>query len=167
MSKLTKNQIASRRKRMQEEALKSVAKSEQLNIRIDENSITRLYELAAKRKKAVGAMVREWIVEKIQSTNQPESGESVKSLTDLVLSLHKRIDRLDAASLEKNSLLVSEQIEGTETEAYAGYFAINQGAHSSVCNKPDVSEYVNQETSTILQRLESLEKEVRRLARRK
>ncbi len=122
MSKLTKEQILARRKRMQEEALKSVAKTEQLNIRIDAECITRLYDLAGKRKTPVGAMVREWITEKIHEVEQP---------------------------------------------AYSGYTSSNQRVSGGLCKESDVTDYGTQGTSNVLQRLEALEKEVKRLSKRK
>jgi hypothetical protein len=67
----TKPKRRSDSKRVQQEALKSVAKTEQLNIRMDEANTTRLYEIAKAKRKPVGTMVREWIVEKLDSENGP------------------------------------------------------------------------------------------------
>jgi hypothetical protein len=100
MSRLSKDEMAARRKRMQEEALKSVAKTEQLNIRIDESSITRLYALAGKQGKPVGTMVREWIIDRLNMEEQPADRESMKVLVDLVSSLQARLDRWDSVLLK-------------------------------------------------------------------
>lgn len=99
MSKLSKEEIAARRKRMQEEALKSVAKTEQLNIRIDENSIQDLYSIAALQGKPVGTMVREWIIERLKSEQQATRQDQMKTLIDMVSLLHSRFDKLDARFL--------------------------------------------------------------------
>jgi hypothetical protein len=108
MSKLSKEEVAARRKRMQEEALKSVAKTEQLNIRIDENSIARLYTLAGKQGKPVGTMVREWILDRLLTEEQPGGDESLKVLVDLVSDLHQRIDRWDHVLLDGHAAGVQE-----------------------------------------------------------
>jgi len=73
MSKLSKEEIEKRGRRMQQEALKSVAKTEQLNIRMDESNIVRLYDLARIKRKPVGTMVREWIVERLDCEEQAPS----------------------------------------------------------------------------------------------
>jgi predicted DNA binding CopG/RHH family protein len=95
MSKLTEKQINERRKRMQKEALQSVAKTEQLNIRIDEDNIRRLYSLGAKKNLPVGTMVREWITERLKLEEQRKPAVD---LTELIMSsitsLHNKIDRL-------------------------------------------------------------------------
>jgi hypothetical protein len=108
MSKLSKEEIAARRKRMQEEALKSIAKTQQLNIRVDENSITRLYNLAAKQSKPVGTMVREWILDRLLAEEQPDRGEPMQVLVGLVSDLHARIDRWDDVLLGEHALCVKE-----------------------------------------------------------
>lgn len=99
MSKLSKEEIAARRKRMQDEALKSVAKTEQLNIRIDENSIQDLYSIAARQCKPVGTMVREWIIERLKSEQRATRQDQMKTLIDMVSLLHSRFDKLDACLL--------------------------------------------------------------------
>ena len=108
MSKLSKEEIAARRERMQDEALKSIAKTEQLNIRIDEDSITRLYALAGKQGKPVGTMVREWILDRLGSEEQ--SGGPMQTLIGLMLGLHQRIDRWDY-------ILLGEQVTSVGQEA--------------------------------------------------
>jgi hypothetical protein len=71
MAKLTRDQIEARRSANQREALKSIAKTEQLNLRIDADAIERLYEMSGKLGKPVGTMVREWIMERL---DQEEAG---------------------------------------------------------------------------------------------
>lgn len=81
---------------MQDEALKSVAKTEQLNIRIDQDSIARLYSLAGKQGSPVGTMVREWILERLDA--EENRSDPMQTLIDLLTSLHAKVDRWDAAS---------------------------------------------------------------------
>jgi hypothetical protein len=108
MSKLSKEEIAARRKRMQEEALRSVAKTEQLNIRINETSITRLYALAVKQSKPVGTMVREWILDRLLTEEQPGRGDPMQKLVEQVTNLNARIDRWDSMLLGEHAAQVSE-----------------------------------------------------------
>ncbi len=95
MSKLTKKEIDTRRKRMQEEALKTVAKTEQLNIRVDEKSIIRLYNVAAKAGSPVGTMVREWILERLASEEQGKSTHRSDLLLEAMSALQSRIEQWD------------------------------------------------------------------------
>ena len=96
MAKLTKEQIADRRKRMQEEARKSINKSEQLNLRIDEESLSRLYAFAAKCGKPVGTLVREWTIERLDAEEKGESGRELASILDSLNSLHSKVDKLES-----------------------------------------------------------------------
>lgn len=118
MSKLTKEEITARRKRMQEEALKSVAKTEQLNIRIDEASITRLYAHASKQGKAVGTMVREWTIERLQTEEDTNNQPSYATLAETVSNLHKSLDRWEGLVQETTDWkkLKAEQDAGVEPE---------------------------------------------------
>lgn len=71
MAKLTREQLDVRRTANQQEALRSIAKTEQLNLRINAEGIERLYEMSGKIGKPVGTMVREWIMERLE---QEEAG---------------------------------------------------------------------------------------------
>ncbi len=101
MSKLTKEQLDARRKRMQEEALSRVAKTEQLNIRMDEYSIMQLYSRAEKEGKPVGALVREWIVEKLDSDKQSRIETHLAKILTIVESLDSRIEKLEKDAPKK------------------------------------------------------------------
>lgn len=120
MSRLTKEEIAARRKRMQSEALASVAKTEQLNIRIDEDSIVRLYKLAGKESKPVGTMVREWILDRLRAEERPGGIDPLQKLTELVSVLNAKIDRLDYGLLaEQDSGAVPRVSEKVRASAKA------------------------------------------------
>jgi hypothetical protein len=110
LAKLSKEEIGARRKRMQSEALRSVAKTEQLNIRIDEQSIHRLYKLAGNENKPVGTMVREWILEKLRTEEQPGGNDPVQKLTELVSILNAKIDRLDYGLLAEQDLTIVSRV---------------------------------------------------------
>ncbi len=65
MPKLTDKEREQRRKKLQEEALETVAARGQFNFRLDGQDIKRLYELAGYRKLPVSAMVRDWVLERL------------------------------------------------------------------------------------------------------
>jgi hypothetical protein len=67
MPKLTDAERDARRKRMQEEALDAVAARGQFNFRLEGQDIKRLYALAGTRQKPVSAMVREWVLERLET----------------------------------------------------------------------------------------------------
>jgi hypothetical protein len=95
MSKLSAGEIRERRRRMQEEALRSVAKTEQLNLRIDETSILRLYKAADCKGKPVGTMVREWIQDRLSLEENPsKKPANIETLIEMISSLHTKIDHL-------------------------------------------------------------------------
>lgn len=103
MAKLSKEQIAARRKSMQEEALKSITKSEQLNLRVDGDSIERLYAMAGKQGKPVGTMVREWIIERLCSEelqDQNDPVEELQKLRESLISLHTKVDSLSSVVMK-------------------------------------------------------------------
>jgi hypothetical protein len=72
MPKLTNDEREHRRKKLQADALASVAARGQFNFRLNGKEIKRLYQLAGKRQKPVSAMVREWVLERleIEETNK-------------------------------------------------------------------------------------------------
>lgn len=103
MGKISKEEIAARRKAMQEEALRSVAKTEQLNIRIDEQSIQRLYMIAGPLGKPVGTMVREWILDRLHSEESPRQQDSLVELKEMLADLHSKFDRLSSVAIEEQA----------------------------------------------------------------
>lgn len=95
MSKMSKEEIERRGRRMQQEALKAVAKTEQLNIRMDEANIRRLYDLAKIRRKPVGTMVREWIVDCLdREERQPGSVEGKKYVVEFTGDTFQKLGTL-------------------------------------------------------------------------
>jgi len=90
MSKLSKEEIDKRGRRLQQEALKSVAKTEQLNLRMDEANIYRLYTLAKNKRKPVGTMVREWIVERLDLEERPHN-HNAKFATEIAEEILKAL----------------------------------------------------------------------------
>lgn len=70
MSKMSPEERQQRRQKVAEEALESVAKTEQFNFRLDAKSIKQLHAVAAKRKIPVGALVRQWVVDALKQEEQ-------------------------------------------------------------------------------------------------
>lgn len=67
MPKLTDEEREKRRQKVQKEALEAVAERGQFNFRLDGSDIKRLYKLAGQRQMPVSAMVREWVLERLQT----------------------------------------------------------------------------------------------------
>ncbi len=95
MAKMTKEEIAARRKNMQERALHSIAKREQLNIRMDEELIMRLYSTAEGFKKPVGTLVREWVIERLNAGGKSGTELGVQQLLKEVSAMNKKIDKIE------------------------------------------------------------------------
>ena len=98
MSKLSKEEIEKRGRRLQREALKSVAKTEQLNLRMDEANIYRLYNLAKKKQKPVGTMVREWVIERLDLEERPQN-YNVKFATEIAEAILKALSSRPRSTL--------------------------------------------------------------------
>lgn len=73
MPRLTEDEREQRRRKLQQEALDSVAARGQFNFRLDSGDIRRLYQLAGLRQKPVSAMVREWVVERLDKEEVTEA----------------------------------------------------------------------------------------------
>jgi hypothetical protein len=81
MTKMSPEERQKRRDKVASEALESVAKSEQFNFRVDADTIKRLYAIAGEQRKPVGALVREWILDRLQQEQaSPSPGELMKEL---------------------------------------------------------------------------------------
>lgn len=101
MSKMSKEEVERRGRRLQQEALKSVAKTEQLNLRMDEANIYRLYALAKDKRKPVGTMVREWIIERLDMEERPQN-YNAKFAAEIAEAILKAL-----SSRPKNSLITN------------------------------------------------------------
>lgn len=81
MAKISPEERQRRRDRVAAEALESVAKSEQFNFRVDAETIKQLYAIAGEQRKPVGALVREWIVDRLhQEQVSPSPIELLKEI---------------------------------------------------------------------------------------
>ena len=65
MPKMTKEELANRKVDMALRARTEVAKTEIMQFRLDAANIEKLHEQAAKCKMPVGAMVRQWVLDRL------------------------------------------------------------------------------------------------------
>jgi len=107
MSKMPPEERQRRRDRVAAEALESVAKSEQFNFRMDAKTVKRLHAIAAEQRKPVGALVREWVIEKAEGQQQAPSN----------------IDLLNEISILRNQTMIGLQniVDSIESKKKTGY----------------------------------------------
>jgi len=82
MSKLSKKQLKERMDKLKASARAEVAKTEVMHFRMDAPSIEQLYVLAGQKKMPVGALVRQWVLERMQLESNP-AAEMTVSLVDV------------------------------------------------------------------------------------
>lgn len=131
MAKLTREQLDARRTANQQEALRSIAKTEQLNLRIDSEGIERLYEMSGKVGKPVGTMVREWITERL---DQEEAGAEKTPAVALAI-IQQKVSQLQQTLLPlkrpaQNSASASSKMPATGAKTPGGR-TLKQGGTSS------------------------------------
>lgn len=77
MSTLSKKRLQERMDKLKASARAEVAKSEVMHFRLDTPSIEQLYVLAGHKRKPVGTLVREWVLERLQLESNPTPGITV------------------------------------------------------------------------------------------
>jgi hypothetical protein len=65
MPKMTKEELARRKRELTAAARTSIAKSEVLQFRLEPDSILEIYEIASEKKLPVGTMLRQWVLERV------------------------------------------------------------------------------------------------------
>lgn len=93
MAKMTAGHLAKRKKQSRDAAKAEIAKSEIMHFRLDPKSIQGIYAVAEKQRKNPGALVREWVLERLAA----ESGEG-RTLEQRVKALEELTAKLSAAS---------------------------------------------------------------------
>ena len=94
MGKLSKKQLEERMSKLKASARAEVAKTEVMHFRMDAPSIEQLYILAGQKRKPVGALVREWVMERMQLESN--------STTNMKVSLFEVTQRLQAIEKHLN-----------------------------------------------------------------
>ncbi len=105
MTKMSKKQLEQRKVGMTSRARAAVAKTETMQFRLDAENIQLLYEMAVSQRKPVGAMVREWVLERLQfeslhvgKKSSPHPSISPKRVMEMqaeLLELAKRVTMLE------------------------------------------------------------------------
>jgi hypothetical protein len=95
MPKMTKAELAKRKKSMTARAREEVAKTEVVQFRVDTDSIEKLYNQATKAKMPLGTMVRQWVLERLTVEEKGTSGDMAQAYFASIESLHERLDRLE------------------------------------------------------------------------
>ncbi len=94
---------------LREEAQRQIIKSEIMRFRLEEETFARLLNFAAKIKKPVGTLVREWVVEKLdQAESKPKESPQTKAINIITTSLAER-GLLKANQVGRINKLLTEQ----------------------------------------------------------
>jgi hypothetical protein len=67
MPKVSREQAVKMRTKLQKQARSEIAKKEVMQFRLEPDAIEQLYDMAGKRRKPVGTLIREWIMERLQA----------------------------------------------------------------------------------------------------
>lgn len=90
-SKMSDDERAIRRARISRTATEKIAKSEQLNFRLEEGTIRELQDMAYAKGLPVGSMVRGWVTERLLEEKlgkEEVSGQSLSLLNEIYQKLH-------------------------------------------------------------------------------
>lgn len=80
--------------KMEKTARRKVAKREVLHFRIDQSSISAIYEMASNKEKPVGTMIREWVLERLQKEqDMPQLEPSLKNIEQRLSALEKTMTK--------------------------------------------------------------------------
>jgi hypothetical protein len=93
MPKMTKEELAKRKREMTDRARAEVAKTEIVQFRADAEVVQKLYAHAARLRMPVGAMVRQWVMNQL-------SAEESGGRNDIA-SIHARLDRFEKILLNE------------------------------------------------------------------
>lgn len=114
MPKLTDAERERRRIKVQEEALELVAARGQFNFRLDGKDIKRLYKLAGKQQRPVSALVREWVLERLEKEESSKysvplwAQELEARLTHTELLMLMTLSNSKAASKQQDAVIKSK-----------------------------------------------------------
>jgi predicted DNA binding CopG/RHH family protein len=97
-SRMSTGERERRRATVGKAASEKVAKSEQLNFRIEEQTIKELQELAFAKGLPVGAMIREWVLERLlqEKLGTPQlTGRALRVLDEIHLKLNSLFENVE------------------------------------------------------------------------
>jgi hypothetical protein len=78
MSKMTATQLQKRKAELKKMVHAEIVRREVMQFRLEPENIEKLYQVAVKKRRPVGTLVREWVTEKIN--NELEAAGKVKSI---------------------------------------------------------------------------------------
>ena len=108
-AKMSQEELARRKKATIRNARAELVKSGIVQFRIEPERLQQLYDLADARKLRVGAMVREWVNERMDAEQQGLPRRSKKSRLPTATPTDRFVQRL--AQLEKHVRILNEKIE--------------------------------------------------------
>jgi hypothetical protein len=100
---MDKRELEKRKAEMTSRARAEVAKTEIVQFRLDPINILRLYELAEKSKKPLGAMVRNWVLERMALEPTSRGQASFAELPARVKLLETQMQKLAAETKKRTS----------------------------------------------------------------
>ena len=77
MSKMTKEELKRRKAELKKIAHAEIIKREVMQFRLEPENIEKLYRIAAQKRKPVGTLVREWMIERINTEPISKTGKSI------------------------------------------------------------------------------------------
>lgn len=113
MPKMTKEELEKRKTDMALRARAEVAKTEIMQFRLDAASIVKLHEQAAKCRMPVGAMVRQWVLDRLAAEEAEKVSAVPQAMVEMMSALlteqfdkfEERLDeRLKAAEVQQGQL---------------------------------------------------------------
>jgi hypothetical protein len=101
------NEKPGKLKKIRKEAIDRIAKTEQLQIRLDATLWDCLFKLATRRRQPVSAMVREWIIERAnaEAGGKPNVQNQLDQITDKLEFIAQEEKRVCALLAELNRKL--------------------------------------------------------------
>jgi hypothetical protein len=86
MSKMTKEELKKRKAELKKIVHAEILKREVMQFRLEPENIDKLYRLAASKRKPVGTLVREWIIDRINAELKDKVNKPVSSDTKLAVN---------------------------------------------------------------------------------
>ncbi len=100
MGRMTKQELQKRKAELKRMVHADIVRREVMQFRLEPENIERLYQIAVKKRKPVGTMIREWVTDRITTELSPAKAE-VLSLNDIrqpLQEIKERITIFEAAA---------------------------------------------------------------------
>jgi len=135
-SSMSPEDRARRRAALGKTASEKIAKSEQLNFRLEEKSIKQLQAVALQKGVPIGSMVREWVLERLSEEELGKDGTPGKAL-QMLIDLSHNLDRFlrkERSTLHTDSTnyTIYSHGDATHENSFSNPFAKKFEGHSTV-----------------------------------